>query len=60
MEILGIALVMILLIAVAVINVYVKGMDFFRENHPDSKSIDLFDEEDKDSVQLCSGTKRKN
>ena len=50
MEILGIALVMILLIAVAVINVYVKGMDFFRDNNPDSKSIDLFDEEDKDSV----------
>jgi hypothetical protein len=48
MEILGIAIVMILLIAVAVINVYVKGMDFFRD--PDSKSIDLFDEEDKDSV----------
>jgi len=50
MEILGIALLMLLFIAVAVINVYVKGMDFFRDNHPDSKSIDLFDEEDKDSV----------
>jgi hypothetical protein len=48
MEILGIALVMILLIAVAVINVYVKGMDFFRD--PDSGGIDLFDEEDKDSL----------
>jgi len=48
MEILGIALVMILLIAVAVINVYVKGMDFFRD--PDSGEIDLFDEEDKDSL----------
>jgi hypothetical protein len=48
MEILGIALLMLLLIVAAVINVYVKGMDFFRD--PDSKSIDLFDEEDKDSV----------
>jgi hypothetical protein len=50
MEILGIAILMLLFIAVAVINVYVKGMDFFRDNHPDSKSIDLFDEEDKDSI----------
>jgi hypothetical protein len=48
MEILGIAILTLLL--VAVISVYVKGMDFFRENHPDSKGIDLFDEEDKDSV----------
>jgi hypothetical protein len=48
MNILGIALVMLLLIAV--IAVYVKGIDFMRENHPDSKGYNLFDEEDKDSV----------
>jgi hypothetical protein len=48
MEILGIAILMLLLIAVVV--VYVKGIDFMRDNHPDSKGYDLFDEEDKDSV----------
>ena len=48
MEILGIAILTLLLIAVVV--VYVKGMDFMRENHPQSKGYDLFDEEDKDSV----------
>jgi|688.fasta_scaffold1166911_2 hypothetical protein len=48
MEILGIAILTLLLIAVVV--VYVKGMDFMRENHPQSKGYDLFDEEDKDSI----------
>ena len=48
MEILGIAILTLLLIAVIV--VYVKGMDFMRDNHPESKGIDLFDEEHKDSV----------
>ena len=48
MGILGIAILMLLLIAVVV--VYVKGIDFMRENQPDSKGYNLFDEEDKDSV----------
>jgi hypothetical protein len=48
MEILGIAILMLLLIAV--IAVYVKGIDFMRENRPDSKGYNLFDEEDKDSI----------
>jgi len=48
MEILGIAILTLLLIAV--ISVYVKGMDFMRDNQPDSKGYNLFDEEDKDSV----------
>ena len=48
MEILGIAILILLLIAVVV--VYVKGIDFMRDNHPDYKGYDLFDEEDKDSV----------
>ena len=48
MEILGIAILTLLLIAV--ISVYVKGIDFMREDHPDYKGYDLFDEEDKDSI----------
>jgi hypothetical protein len=48
MGILGIAILMLLLIAVVV--VYVKGIDFMRDNQPDSKGYNLFDEEDKDSV----------
>ena len=48
MEILGILILTLLL--VAVISVYVKGIDFMRENRPDSKGYNLFDEEDKDSI----------
>ena len=48
MKFLGIAILTLLLIAV--IAVYVKGIDFMRENLPDSKGYNLFDEEDKDSI----------
>ena len=48
MKFLGIAILILLLIAV--VAVYVKGIDFMRENHPDYKGYDLFDEEDKDSI----------
>ena len=48
MEILGIAILILLFIAV--VAAYVKVIDFMRENHPDYKGYDLFDEEDKDSI----------
>ena len=48
MKFLGIVILTLLLIAV--IAVYVKGIDFMRENRPDSKGYNLFDEEDKDSI----------
>ena len=48
MKFLGIVILTLLL--VAVIAVYVKGIDFMRDNHPDSKGYNLFDEEDKDSI----------
>ena len=48
MKFLGIVILTLLLIAV--IAVYVKGIDFMRDNHPDSKGYNLFDEEDKDSI----------
>ena len=48
MKVLGIVILMLLLIAIVVI--YVKGIDFMRENHSDYKGHDLFDEEDSDSV----------
>lgn len=48
MKVLGIVILILLL--VAVVYVYVKGIDYMRDNHPDYKGNDLFDEEDQDSV----------
>jgi hypothetical protein len=30
--------------------IWVRGIDYMQENHPDYKGLDLFDEEDKDEV----------
>ena len=30
--------------------IWVRGIDYMQTNHPDYKGLDLFDEEDKDSI----------
>ena len=40
----------IFLIAFVVGILWVRGIDYMQENHPDYKGLDLFDEEDKDEV----------
>jgi hypothetical protein len=30
--------------------IWVRGIDYMQENHPDYKGLDLFDEEDKDEL----------
>lgn len=42
---------LIIFSVVAVISVlWVSGIDYMQENHPDYKGLDLFDEEDKDEI----------
>ena len=42
---------LIIFLIVAVISVlWVRGIDYMQTNHPDYKGLDLFDEDDKDSI----------
>ena len=45
---------MIYLIIFSIVTVvavlWVMGIDYMQENHPDYKGLDLFDEEDKDEI----------
>ena len=45
---------MIYLIIFSIVTVvavlWVRGIDYMQENHPDYKGLDLFDEEDKDEI----------
>ena len=42
---------LIIFSVVAVISVlWVRGIDYMQENHPDYKGLDLFDEDDKDEI----------
>jgi len=45
-----IAIISIVLASALIAWRWVKGIDFMKENHPDYKGYDLFDEEDKDNV----------
>ena len=40
----------IFLIVVVVSVLWVRGIDYMQTNHPDYKGLDLFDEDDKDSI----------
>lgn len=48
MQILGI--IVLIFLFVIVVYFYVKGIDYMKDNHPDYKGYDLFDEEDQNSV----------
>ena len=39
-----------IILAVIVAISWVRGIDYMKENHPDYKGEDLFDEEDKNSI----------
>ena len=42
---------LIIFLVVAVMSVlWVRGIDYMQENHPDYKGLDLFDEDDKDEI----------
>ena len=45
-----IAIISIVLASALIAWRWVIGIDFMKENHPDYKGYDLFDEEDKDNV----------
>lgn len=45
-----IAIISIVLASALIAWRWVVGIDFMKENHPDYKGCDLFDEEDKDNV----------
>ena len=45
-----IAIISIVLASALIAWRWVVGIDFMKENHPDYKGYDLFDEEDKDNV----------
>jgi hypothetical protein len=38
-------------LAAMVATFWVRGIDYMKENHPDYKGYDLFDEEDKNDIQ---------
>ena len=38
------------ILAAIVATFWVRGIDYMKENHPDYKGYDLFDEEDKNNV----------
>ena len=46
----AIAIISIILASALIAWRWVVGIDFMKENHPDYKGYDLFDEEDKDNV----------
>jgi hypothetical protein len=46
----AIAIISIVLASALIAWRWVVGIDFMKENHPDYKGYDLFDEEDKDNV----------
>lgn len=45
-----IAIISIVLASALIAWRWVTGIDFMKENHPDYKGCDLFDEDDKDNV----------
>ncbi len=45
-----IAFLIILLIAIPLSIRWVRGVDNMKQNHPDYKGLDLFDEEDKNEI----------
>jgi hypothetical protein len=46
----AIAIISIVLASALIAWRWMVGIDFMKENHPDYKGYDLFDEEDKDNV----------